>query len=446
MFKKIAFVIALAFTHQLQAEHNGTQTKSADDFFKRWSSWKKAFPEQALTDIKSKLNQDFVNVHNAIIAEHGDSLAPLIPLINHLHNTNHKTAKPTHMTRMTESCKKRFNKVYDLLEQDTAGFLAHLDEIGLTKAVNESSLASAKSTEHISAYTNFLKLLFSLKDKDESDCYLFNAANSFFEYCFVDHWDQCKSMFFEKQSYPLLKFLYANMWLFLAGSGWRNWHQNTLDNLATQAQKGKEIIYIAGGGDWDMLVKHLAEQDIPFNITIIDPQLPTQPLYYPFDWEWIIASSADDGGIGDEIVYPINENKTITLVRSNFQEGGFFHAHVSNGEMIPVVSSKTTWNAVDQSGKQVGTLTLDRRFCTQKDFEAGNDKAILISFNELYFITLTEYLGGWKIETSKFDTDTNLFVKQLRKPLNKETLKNLTQANLYSYSDFQFIALGTCVN
>jgi hypothetical protein len=183
-----------------------------------------------------------------------------------------------------------------------------------------------------------------------------------------------------------------------------------------------------------------------YRIKNIDPQLPSQPVYYANGWEFIIRSAEADGGIGDKIILPFPEG-TLIMERTGFNlTGQTFKARLNNDSIIEIPRSITTWTISKESGEVVGSYELDRRFCSQEDFNPTADETLLMSFNELYFISLPNFLNGWQIEPNKFPEDLDIIIKQLRKPVTRNMVFNMRIASLLNAADFKFIALGTCIN
>ena len=225
------------------------------------------------------------------------------------------------------------------------------------------------------------------------------------------------------------------MWFHLVGEGWKDWHQNCLDALKKEHDQGKRITYLAGGNDMYQLVKHGI-----YNIDIIDPMLPSQPDYYAEGWLWLIKKN----GLGDKIIFNFDKNTTVIMKRVGYKEFELFDASLSTGDTVKIRHSKTTWNLYNKKNmKKLGTITIDRRFARQADLVINKNakKALLFSFNEMYFVDAPQSFGGWGIDTSVVKQDTKIFVKQLRKPITKSTWAHLRKADA---SSFSFILLGSC--
>jgi len=176
-----------------------------------------------------------------------------------------------------------------------------------------------------------------------------------------------------------------------------------------------------------------------YNIESIDPLLPSQPKFYADGWSWIIR----EDGIGDKIELKF-EDKEITLKRVEFRTYGTFKAKLHTGLEEDVQKSMTRWGIYDkQSGKQLGNWVIHRRFATQDDFIMDKKKVLLLSFNELYFVTTITPTRSWGIDLDKFQDDFKVYVKQLRAPVTKQVALNMQAADV---SAFSFIALGSQIN
>lgn len=230
--------------------------------------------------------------------------------------------------------------------------------------------------------------------------------------------------------YPILQLLYTAMWSILSEKGWFDWHSNCMQSLKLEHDAGKTIVYVGGGCDVYQLITHGI-----YNITIIDPMLPTQERYYVKDYHFLLQGVGPNNGINDTITH-----ENLTLKRSDFQiMPGYITVALPSGQQRCIPTAKTTWSVFDEKQKRLGSIVFERRLATQKDFELKN--ALLVSWNELYYIIN----GSWGIKLDQLSTDTKLFVKQLRKPITKEFINNMHQADLLNRSTFQFIGLGSNV-
>jgi hypothetical protein len=224
--------------------------------------------------------------------------------------------------------------------------------------------------------------------------------------------------------------LYAVMWVQLGARGWQSWNQYLLLELKKQAERGKEIVYIAGGSDIHQLLKNGV-----YKIRVVDPFLSTQDTYYSRGWKFLVQ-----GALGDTFTWSDGKQKLL-FKRADYREDGFFTAKVSGGRKRRIPRAVIIWNIFDSEGKQCGQLTIERRFTVQDDFCHAADRAMLISFNEIYFVA-TAHDTGWGIKLSKLDKNFQLYVKQLQHALPKKMLERVQQLD----ADFEFIQLGNCID
>jgi hypothetical protein len=278
-----------------------------------------------------------------------------------------------------------------------------------------------------------MRLLFAQEDSERRKAYLFAVANRLFEFCYgPETFAGFKPMLHNTPEYPIVRLLYSTMWHYLVGDGWKHWHNTCLDGLKKEVDSGKRVSYIAGGNDIYQLLKLGI-----YAIDVIDPMLPSQPEYYAEGWDWLIKKD----GLGDEIMIDFPDKKLV-MKRISYSEQGAFDAKLSTGITESLPLSKTTWHVFDRSNqKKLGSIVFDRRFCNQQDFIAHDKRALLISFNEMYFVAAPESLNGWGINLEKISPEMPIFIKQLRKPISRQVLLNLREAET---SPFYFILLGSC--
>ncbi|MBY0353172.1 hypothetical protein K2W90_02295 [Candidatus Babeliales bacterium] len=419
--------------------------KSEADVFKKWHEWQGVFAQHNIQDAKNLLDTFFSLSFKRIYEDKIYALRHLRPFLISL--TNNTINEHGHQFRpfLDATFKKNIADLYDLLEQDILAFIQFLNDHNFA---SEMTLAKQESHENwnqtIDSYTALLNALFpyTINNIAVGTELQFEIANRFFRFCFSpETFPIFQNMLNEQKNLPAARLLYATIWYHLAGTGWKNWSAQALKNIKEQASQGKKIVYIAGGSDVLQLLKNGV-----YNITIVDPQLPSQPKYYTNEWEWLIKGEGSDGGIGDCLTIDSGEQK-ITLRRSLYKPlGSFFKARLADGQIIALEKSFTTWDIFDEQNNKLGTYSLERRFAEQADFIAHKAKALVISFNELYFISLPDCLNGWGIEPHKFSQNLTLFVKQLHEPVGKQEVCAMRMASLINASDFRFLALGTCIN
>lgn len=411
-------------------------TKDAHEVFKKWNAWQHIMQDVDLTQIRTKPASSVVDNFRAAYENSLYQLNHYRPFLTKI--TNEQINEFGYQFRNTadDSFLENLGQIQTLVAHNMPEFIAFLKEHGFTK---NPDYVKGKILDKNLALTT---VLFPTQNKDEAEQVLFSVANKFFEFCFNTHtFPIFQKMLLDPTQHAITKYLYSTIWFHLAGTGWKNWSSNTLDRLEEEAKAGKTIKYIAGGSDVFQMLKRGV-----YNIRIIDPQLPSQGKYYTNDWAWFTLGNQNPKSMGDQVIYADGETKLV-LTRSLYQETGeTFKARLANGQVVLLPKSFTIWNITNQSGEQLGSYIFERRFVEQKDFAVTAEEALLISFNELFFICLPDHLNGWGIEPSQFPNDLTIHVKQLHQSINKQTACNIRLGSVLNSTDLQYISLGTCIN
>jgi hypothetical protein len=413
-------------------------TKQADIVFKKWLEWQKVYEQKNLEQLKDNLTDDFAIKFSNAYQKNLQTLTITQPFLTELTDNVIKKNSFEILTELSEPFKQNLQQLYSLCNENIHDFTQILKQLKFT----HNTPPFHDANELIDADVSLMNLLFSPSQTPENNEILFTLANKFFWYCFSNQtFPTFQQMLLNKHEKAIACFLYANIWFHLAGTGWKHWSKECLKNLKTESEHGKIVTYIAGGSDIYQLIKNGI-----YNIRIIDPQLPSQPKYYTNDWQWLLKGDSANGGVGDQIIFNF-DNKKIVMQRRLFKLlGKQFKARLANGQIISIPVSVTVWDIFDEQGNQLGSYTIERRFCEQHDFVSHEKRALLISFNELFFISLPDYLQGWTIKPNQFAPDLRLFVKQLAQPVQKDTINNIRIASILNHSDLKFISLGTCIN
>ncbi|KKQ11641.1 MAG: hypothetical protein US22_C0019G0007 [candidate division TM6 bacterium GW2011_GWF2_36_6] len=339
---------------------------------------------------------------------------------------------------LTEKTKERLSDVYKYLENDIGKFIERLKLHGFTDELINKVESKTNFLTVINKYKNFAQLLFANSDSFLTQNYLFCVANNLFEFCFYPTTaPKFEQLLKDPENYPIVRMIYSIMWNYLAGHGWKDWSKSTLSVLKDLTKNGGAVVYIAGGTDIYQLLKYGI-----YNITVIDPVLPSQPNYYSDIWDWLVVSKTENNGIGDVVNYNFGDRK-IVMKRTSFNKTGSFQAELSFGKIIDIIQSRTQWTVYDDLGNELGNVIFERRFCRQDDFVKKDNSHLLISFNELYYIASNNLNDSWGIDISKIGDNFKMFVKQLQSPIDKNVLCNMQKAD---NSDFSFIKLGSNTN
>lgn len=349
--------------------------------------------------------------------------------------------KPLHSTVRYDIAKykDKMRELYSWLERDNVLFFDKLTG-------SEAAYVTKSKTimDIVREVREFSYSLFPGLQESKRHTALFSLANRFFEFSFSPTtFPLFKTYFIDQSKHDCARCALAVMWEQLAGKGWCCWHVDCLRALEKRFLKGDKIVYLAGGTDVAQLIKHGI-----YNIKVIDPQLPSQEKYYVKAWNFLFEGSGEEVGIGSDTVLFVGKNgKKVKAVRMLYEsQSKEFAMMLSTREESSFIQSKTVWALLDEHENPLGVLTFERRPINQRDLVPVKGKTLLISFNELHFITVPPEFDGWGISPYELDKEVQLFVKQLRYPINKPIMQNMQHAALANYLYLKFISLGSCIN
>lgn len=330
------------------------------------------------------------------------------------------------------------------IDKDTGDFFKQLEKKSFCSNAKNIRESGMPVEPVIDSYNTFVRhLLVPLSLKHALEQIMFAAANRFFESCYDYDFKQYKKYLYHTKKHQLVRLAQSVIWQQLVGFGWRNWHQAALDQMVQAAQRKQEIAYIAGGNDLLQPLRVLLGANTPhFVIRSIDPMLDTQEAFYADDYGWLLEGGGKNHGIGDRVRLKVN-GKKYYLVRSEYSQDGTFKAQLANGIKQELPLSTTAWQVVDARGNERGQVIFERRFCNQADFNKSNSPLLVLSFNEMYHVALEPASGGWGIDIDALPANTSIVVKQLRRPVSKQVLKNLRAAEK---APCYFMFLGSCSN
>lgn len=407
------------------------ETKTDDVVFEKWVAWQKVFKDHSLPQMHKRLDRTFWGNFVKRYQKYQTRIDCYTPLMNSLCLGNVDSAI------FLLSAKKTFKNFYSWIDKDIPQFLTYMQKNQFsTQAIDEQE-QEIHIDDTIKKHTTLLKLFLNQPDKIKEQEYLFAFSNRMFEACFGDAAYNKKfyAMVNNNADHPLARFCYSTMWFYLVGEGWKHWHDACLKAVKRDADKGKEIVYIAGGNDIYQLLKYGI-----YNIRVIDPMLPSQPDYYAQGWDWLLQGQ-ENHGIGDRLMLNFDD-KPLVMKRESYQESDSFDAALSTGVTVKLPKSITTWGVYDTTEqKRVGEIIFDRRFCQQSDFNNDKKRSLLVSYNEMYFIAMPDSLHGWGIDMDALPRHLHWHVKQLRKPVTKEVLERLRK--IEEDSNFSYIMLGS---
>jgi hypothetical protein len=378
--------------------------KDANSIFQRWMANQKIRQDVGIYDTLKQLDeQKLAYVTQSMPKSYQPELHKMIP----------ELYRPLKDEKNIAELKKNLFAIYSKLDKDPLALIMQMKEHRLGQSFN--LIYQGDLDQRLATYRKFFEVLLYVKDLDLYDSLLATVANKIFEVCYYpDTFKHYYKMVQDASYRSVVNILNENMWYYLARSEWQSWNEKSLKNLKQDYDKGKEIIYIAGGSDIFQLLKHQI-----YRITNIDPIYPTQTRYYSEGWEYLAK-----GKVGDVIDYN-DGNQQITLRRSYYKESGYVVRNKKvYDQVIDIPKSVTIWDIHNQKGQKLGQYKLLRRFVEQDDFKYNPNSVFLISFNELYFIS-TSYRYNWGINPRLFDKQIRLHVKQLRNPLNFDILQNI---------------------
>lgn len=418
------------------------QVKKDHEIFDKWIKHQQVFSDRNLTDMSSALDSSYIGRVNTLWVSNYQHLHPLREQLGKV-TDGLINAGGIEKTTIPESTKNSLKRFYSVLENNPAMLSELLNEYGFNSPqINDKEALLARTDNHyndvIDKYATFMQLLFAHTDQFVEQEYQFAVANRLFEYCFYpETFDTYCNMAFDHTHHPFMRLLNSIVWKNLVGTGWRQWHKSTLDRLLKESKTGKKIVYIAGGND----IRALLEHGI-YNMTIIDPFLPSQERYYTGDYEWFVKNSTNNDGIDDELHIEF-ANKKIKLVRKSFQESEqIYHLTLSTGKDFVFKGSTTVWT-IYENNNLAGVCTFKRRLALPEDFVSDQKTAVLMSYDEACYAALSKMVGGWDIDPTDLDDNFVMHVKQLRKPIGKQVLQNLRFAELLNLFVLQFIRLAT---
>ncbi|MBX7057188.1 MAG: hypothetical protein K1X75_03930 [Leptospirales bacterium] len=400
------------------------EDRNSSDVFKKWLSWQRRFRDVNLSELVHPDRSYAVRVVGGM----PDALTPQLSFLGAPVAT-----RQVHEADL-DKIVVNLQSIYRELDSDMPAFVARLREhhFGSVEINRQEEMGQRNGITEL--YRNLFETLFDLDTSLAEDEALLAVANRLYEYAFgAATFRQFKQCMDRAEQRPIARLFYANMWYNLSGTGWRFWNQSALDAMRDDTAAGREIVYIAGGTDIYQMI-----QSGIYRIRNIDPIFPSQTKYYSEGWEFLISGEGPGHGIGDRIMF-----ENASMVRESYVENGSFQTpQLSNDQRATIPRSTTTWRILSRSGEAIGYYVLERRFATQQDFEVQPNQRLLISFNELAYIA-DPGPRGWGIDVSAFPSNFSIYVKQLRRPVNRQMLVNMRAAE---ESAFSYIRLGTSIN
>lgn len=431
-----AYMVGIIFiTHgALSAKNEIHETQ----IFSKWHAWQQKYYDKNLATLAQSLDSAFPQLFKKNYQENLTKLKPLTPFLSLISNNQISPDGFNFRTPMDKEFQENMSFFYAAAESDISNLVLCLVKNNFCYP----GIDQAEQTQHfditIDKYKALGALLFGNEDSLVQKENLFAFANRLFEYCYTDATtNHYQTLMTSADLYPVARFINATMWYQLVGEGWKHWHANTIDALKRSTLQGKTVKYIAGGTD----IYQLLREGI-YNISVIDPFLPSQERFYSEGWEFLIESDDAVSGIGDEIRFGPDCN-SIKMKRSFVITGDSFTMKTSDNSVVSFKKSITTWDVFDRSNKKIGAITFHRRPVEQNDLIQDPASTLLVSYDELIYIALPEILHGWGIDPSLFSDNFTIYTKQLRNPVTKSTMLNIRTVGLINFADLRFINLGS---
>ena len=405
------------------------------DLFEKWIKIQHVVQDRDLTALNATLDNNYLERFKKNYEELLPVLRPIKPLLSTLTDNAINNDGYTFKPPIKDSMISNMSSLFSALENNPTDFITFLQKNRTSELPSRLEQKDAFNLT-IETYKALVKLLISAKTPRLDEEYSIALANRLVEFCYNNTtFPLYQSTMQQASNHSIARILHSVIWYNIIGNGWKLWHKDCLDQLKIAADNGKRIKYIAGGNDiYTMLCEGI------YNITIIDPFLPWQQVYYATGWEWLLA-----GTVGDEII-GIFGTKELRIVRTSQQEGESFSAKAEN-QYVSLKKIQTSWTVYDaESDKQLGTIEFDRRPVIAQDLVLDPSYEFLMSYDEFIYLGLPSMLDGWGIEPNNLDPAFTCLIKQLRKPMNRDSLNNLRIASVINYADLKFINLASNPN
>lgn len=409
-------------------------TAHETNIFARWLTCQQVYVDRNIADLQQEVGDSFLQNFKKQYEANLPALRELTPLLSQITNNGIQEDGHNLQAPINEYMAANFCYLYQAMEEDMPKVLDSLIISGMASAQHNYQELSVPAASVIEKYKAFSTLLFAQEDSFRQNEYRLAFANRLFEYCFNDAtFPHYQNILTTHDFHPAGRFINTALWNALVGDGWKEWHENVLCQLKQQADEGNEIVYLAGGTDFYQLLRRGI-----YNITIIDPFLPTQERYFSEGWEFLISPNS----LENEIRFGPSCN-SIKMKCIGYEVGEPFYSKLSDNNILSLKKSAIVWNVYDRDNKPIGHVNIIRRPITQSDFIKHPQISLLMSYDELTYVALPDILSGWGIDPTILDNELTIHVKQLRKPISKNILCNIRIASMLNVSDLKFISLAS---
>ncbi|MBM3887038.1 hypothetical protein FJ364_03840 [Candidatus Dependentiae bacterium] len=431
---KIIKALALTALNCSAVLLHGT-TLTPQEIFEKWVKIQHVIQDRDLTTLSNTLNDNYLARFKKNYEDHLPFLRTLQPLLSTI--TDNAINPHGHLFKppMTEQMQNNISIILFKLEHNPAAFIEYLQDINFQDP-SETTDKRSDSNFIVEKYKTLTKLLLSTQTPHQDEEYSIALVNRLVEFCYQNQTFPLYQKTIQHAEYhSIARMLHTIIWYNIIENGWRLWHEDCLQALKAAANAGKRIKYIAGGNDvYTLLCRGI------YNITVIDPFLPSQVRYYANGWEWLLS-----GNINDEIIGFFGSQE-LKLVRTSQVEGDAFLAKAAN-QTVSLKKFDTTWTVYNaESNQKLGTIDFERRFVQKEDLIIDPSYEFLMSYDEFIYLGLPTMLGGWGITPNTLDPSFTCLIKQLRKPMDRDSLNNLRVASIANYADLKFINLASDAN
>lgn len=405
------------------------------EIFEKWAKIQYIVQDHDLVDLVPSLDDAYLARFKKNYEANLPLLRTLQPLLSKITDGAINEKGYLFQPPMSDGMRSNIATLLEMLDQNPVELVAYLQAFNF-KDISETTDKSQNFNFTVEKYKAFVRLLLSTKTPRMDEEFGIALANRLTEMCYeLETFPAYQATMQHAEHHSIARMLHTIIWYNIIGTGWKLWHADCLRAIKDAAAAGKRIKYLAGGND----VYTLLCQGV-YDITVIDPFLPSQARYYANGWEWLLS-----GAINDEIVGPFGDQE-LKLVRTKQVEGEPFIAK-SGGQFVSLKRFTTTWtvyNAV--TDKELGTIVFERRFTQQGDLVPDDACVFLMSYDEFIYLGLPSLLDGWGITPNSIDPNFTCHIKQLRKPVDRDFLNNLRIASITNYADLKFINLASDPN
>lgn len=412
-----------------------TTVRQPRELFDKWMQIQYTVQDQSIQNLTSTVNDDYLARMYKNYSENIPLFRSIHPLLTNITAGMIQPNSCDFSPPISDEMLQNINALFLMFDVNIDAFINYLKELGF-QDFSEQTEPGNNIRLIIEKYNSLIKLLFSTQSPRQHEELGIALANRLIEFCYSPRtFPAYQETLLQAEYFSIARMIHSIIWFNIIGNGWKLWHADCLKNLKAEADAGKRIKYIAGGNDiYTLLCNGI------YNTTIIDPFLPSQAQYYAQGWEWLLKGELQDEIIG---VFGTQE---LRLERTEQIEGDSFLAK-SGDQFVSLKKFITTWTVFDApSNSCLGTIVFDRRPVSQNDLVPTLQEVFLMSYDEFIYLGLPSLLNGWGIQYNQIDPAFIAYIKQLRRPVNRDFLNNLHIAAIANYADLKFIQLVSDAN